>query len=186
MQGEVLGGTETVLVTGRRNRVEVSVKGLMLAVVVIISLVISAMGIYLVTRARTAVNEGSLQFSQLMDEYSDVTIAMYDGMVVSGDRVMEAIDRFTHDKQVSVTVITKLNVASSGSDKGNLYGGTGWVGFVESGLTKVLRISDEMSPYESNYYRPSDTDYINPGGSFEGKVSKNENGIVTAIRFTQI
>ena len=93
----------------KRNNIEISVKGLILAVVVIIALVLSAIALYMVTRSRATINDGNTQYSQLMSDYSEINATLYDGLYVSGEKVIDVIDEVAATLSEGVTVITKMN-----------------------------------------------------------------------------
>lgn len=102
-------------------------------------------------------NDTVEQAAQLFAGYSDAAVANYDGNTVSGDDVIDCLDKYTAAAGVTVTVKTKAD--STGTSYSSA----------------------------SKYIAPSATDnkYINPKGVFEGKVKMNSNNIVTEIIFTQ-
>lgn len=145
----------------KRNQLEISVKGLTLAVVVIIACVLAAISLYMVQRGKSTMNSGNNQYSVLMSDYTELDKTIYDGLEVSGDDVIRVIDQMATDSNVSVRVYTLLNPIGSGAG-GKMY------------------TTDSYS-----FSSKSDKDYINPSATFKGKVTKNENGIVVGISFTQ-
>lgn len=149
----------------KRNAIEISVKGLMLAVVVIIALVLSAISLYMVTKAKGTINDGNTQYSQLMSDYSEINATLYDGLYVSGDKVMDVISDCADSLSEGVVVITLESAAGQ-----------------TSGTRMVYRTS---SQYEDAAFKRSAPEYINPAGTFVGDVTKNANGMVTAIIFSQ-
>lgn len=149
----------------KRNAIEISVKGLILAVVVIIALVLSAISLYMVTRSKGTINDGNTQYSQLMSDYSEISATLYDGLYVSGDKVIDVIEDCAESLSEGVVVITLENEA----------GKTG-------GTTATYKQTDA---YSTAKYARSDAKYINPSGTFVGSVAKNNNGMVTSITFTQ-
>ena len=76
----------------RRNAIDISVKGLVLAVVVIIALVLSAISLYMVSRSKSTINDGNTQYAEMMSDYSEINATIYDGLYVSGDKVIEVIN----------------------------------------------------------------------------------------------
>ena len=151
----------------KRNRIEISVKGLILAVVVIIALVLSAISLYMVTRSKSTINDGNTQYSQLMSEYSEINATLYDGLYVSGDKVVDVIKDCVDSLSEGVVVITLAGAGGNGTQK----------------------VYKEAAAYSSavnaGTIKKSSDDYINPSGTFVGSVSKNANGMVTKITFTQ-
>lgn len=146
----------------RRNGIEISVKGLVLAVVVLIALVLSAISLYMVTRSKGTINDGNTQYSQLMSDYSEISATLYDGLYVSGDKVMDVISDCADSLSGGVVVVTLEGE--------------------EGGTRKTYTKKDA---YEKSAYSKSDPAFINPAGTFVGSVIKNANGMVTSISFTQ-
>lgn len=149
----------------KRNAIELSVKGLMLAVVVIIALVLSAISLYMVTKAKGTINDGNTQYSQLMSDYSEINATLYDGLYVSGDKVKDVINECADSLSGGVVVVT-------------LEGSTA----TKKGTTMTYHSS---TAYENAGFKKSAPEYINPAGTFVGDVEKNANGMVTSIIFSQ-
>lgn len=140
----------------KRNAIEISVKGLVLAVTVVIALGLSAVSLYMVSSSKSRINDGNTQYGQLMSNYSELNATMYDGLCVSGDKVVEVIKDFAKSTGNSVTVKT---------------------------LASSEKVYTSTNGYEQT--TKSAEDYINPSGTFIGSVTKNVNGIVTGMTFTQ-
>ena len=90
-----------------RNKVEIGVKGLVLAVTVIIDVVLSALALYMANSSKSTINGGTTQYTQLMSDYSEISATMYDGLDVSGSKVISVINEMCQTEYVSVTVKTK-------------------------------------------------------------------------------
>lgn len=143
----------------RRNSIEIGVKGLILAVTVIIAVILSALALYMANTSKSTINSGTTQYTQLTSEYSEINATMYDGLDVSGAKVIEVIKDMARDGgTVQVTVKTKLNTAGATYQGDTTY---------TAGDT------------------PNSNDHINETGTFRGEVVKNANGMVTQIIFTQ-
>lgn len=171
----------------KRNSMEISVKGLTLAVVVIIALMISALSLYIVNKAKGNINNGNAQFSQIMDDYSELTATIYDGMHVNGERVIECIDEMTREDIVSVTVRTGVNLSSGAGSAENTYAGASHVTNTEfdPGTVRNRAQTGGDSPYIALGLASDNANYINPMATFVGKVTKNANGMVVNITFEQ-
>lgn len=168
----------------RRNRIEISVKGLLLAVVVIIALILSAVALYMVTKAKGTINDGNSQYSELMSDYSEISATLYDGLYVSGEKVRDVIEEMTQKGVISVTVCTGLNLSSN--SKGSTYTGSAHTASVyDTGVVYKAGALSTGSPYDARNCAQTDADYINESASFVGKVHKNTNGMVVNITFTQ-
>lgn len=168
----------------RRNQIEISVKGLLLAVVVIIALILSAIALYMVTKAKGTINDGNSQYSELMSDYSEISATLYDGLYVSGEKVRDVIDEMTQKGVISVTVCTRLNEAAGSA--GSTYAGSGHTrSDYDCGTIYTASANARSSPYDVRNCSATDSDYINVSASFVGKVHKNTNGMVVNITFTQ-
>lgn len=153
----------------KRNSIEISVKGLILAVVVIIALVLSAISLYMVTRSKGTINDGNTQYSQLMSDYSEINATLYDGLYVSGDKVTDVIEDCAESLSEGVVVVTLVSESND-----------------NNGTTRTYKEADAYSKQiKSETIVRSSADYINPSGTFVGAVTKNANGMVTKITFTQ-
>ena len=141
----------------KRNAIEISVKGLILAVVVIIALILSAISLYMVTKSKSTINDGNTQYSELMSSYSEINATLYDGLYVSGDKVIDVVKKERANLSTGVTVKTLLDTAG-----------------VTYNATTSYAVTNK-----------ADNDYINPAGTFVGEVIKNNNGMVIEIIFTQ-
>ncbi len=152
----------------RRNSIDISVKGLILAVVVIIALVLSAISLYMVSRSKSTINDGNTQYSELMSDYSEINATIYDGLYVSGDKVIDVIKDCAEklDQGVQVMTIMKSQTEAGAGGKADEY-----------------KTSDA---YVEKKFKKSDAEYINPSGTFVGSVNKNGNGMVISILFKQI
>ena len=156
---------------GKRNAIDISVRGLVLAVVVIIALVLSAISLYMVSRSKSTINDGNTQYAELMSDYSEINATIYDGLYVSGDKVVDVIKDCAETLSGGVQVITLMNAnkETNGTSAG-----------------KGTETYMSHSEYVSKKYSKSDAGYINPSGTFVGEIAKNENGMVTSIIFRQI
>ena len=140
-----------------RNNVEIGVKGLVLAVTVIISVILSALALYMANSSKS----------------------MYDGLDVSGSKVIAVINEMCQTEYVSVTVITKED--PSGTNYSN-----------SNNKTAVTTIDNKTITPSGNQYAGSTQEtiltsksHINENASYRGKVYKNSNGLVVNIEFTQ-
>ena len=155
----------------RRNAIDISVKGLVLAVVVIIALVLSAISLYMVSRSKSTINDGNTQYAEMMSDYSEINATIYDGLYVSGDKVIEVIKDCSADLNEGVQVLTLMNTGKAdGTD----------------GTSTKDKYDQYKSGSEYTIVNKSNNSYINPTGTFVGSVDKNANGMVTSIIFRQI
>ena len=155
----------------RRNAIDISVKGLVLAVVVIIALVLSAISLYMVSRSKSTINDGNTQYAEMMSDYSEINATIYDGLYVSGDKVIEVIKDCAAELNEGVQVLTLMNTGKTeGTD----------------GASSKDKYDQYKAGSEYTIVNKSNNSYINPSGTFVGSVDKNANGMVTSIIFRQI
>jgi flagellar basal body-associated protein FliL len=126
-----------------------------------------AIGLTIYNKGKTSVANTSAQYDNLVAQYDDVEYALYDGGTASGSEVL-ALCKALARKQDGVTIIVK------------------------TGMNKTTGISFKYGTddYESNITaaetkKADSADYINPAASFTGKVTKDNNNIVTTVTFTQ-
>lgn len=141
----------------RRNSIEIGVKGLILAVTVIIAVILSALALYMANTSKSTINSGTTQYTQLTSEYSEIDATMYDGLDVNGAKIVELIKKLAQTGAAYSISVTTLEGESS------TYSAT------------------------AQYTDPGPTakSHINETGTFRGEVTKNANGMVTLITFTQ-
>ena len=163
----------------RRNCVEIGVKGLVLAVTVSIAVVLSALALYMANSSKSTINGGTTQYTQLMSDYSEISATMYDGLDVSGSKVISVINEMCQTEYVSVTVITKEDTT------GTNYSNAGNKTQVKTTDNKTITPSGNQYTGSSQESKITDKAHINENASYRGKVYKNSNGLVVNIEFTQ-
>lgn len=163
----------------RRNCVEIGVKGLVLAVTVIIAVVLSALALYMANSSKSTINGGTTQYTQLMSDYSEISATMYDGLDVSGSKVISVINEMCQTEYVSVTVITKEDTT------GTNYSNAGNKTQVKTTDNKTITPSGNQYAGSTQESKITDKAHINENASYRGKVYKNSNGLVVNIEFTQ-
>ena len=122
----------------------------------------------MVSRSKSTINDGNTQYSELMSDYSEINATIYDGLYVSGDKVIDVIKDCAEklDQGVQVMTIMKSQTEAGAGGKADEY-----------------KTSDA---YVEQKFKKSDAEYINPSGTFVGSVNKNGNGMVISILFKQI
>lgn len=162
-----------------RNRIEIGVKGLILAVTVIIAVILSALALYMANSSKSTINGGTTQFTQLMSDYSEISATMYDGLDVSGTKVVDVINEMCQTEYVSVTVVTKEDTTGT-----NYSNSTNKTAITTAGGATITPTGNQYagSTQEKDL---TNAKHINENASFRGKVFKNSNGLVVNIEFTQ-
>lgn len=179
----------------KRNRIEISVKGLILAVVVIVALIICSAALFIVNEAQSAVNGSSNQFSKMVGQYAEDESVLYDNTVITGDKVVEVInDVCGNDKEISVTVVTNMNTQTPSGQNGMITtDAKTYSKATNNSKAVVIRLDNSecsITPSGEGYRLAGNSDrtnkdYINPMAAFRGTVHKNENGMVDNILFIQ-
>jgi len=147
---------------------ENSLKGLMLAAGTIITCVIVTLGFFIAKEAKQTATEGAGQINRLNMEFAESDKVVYDGAVVSGSEVLNAI-KSMEDDALGVYVTT----AKSSTYYGYSFDlSTGALG------------KENNNTYTIATNKSADT-YINPYANFMGKVVRDENDVITGIVFTQ-
>lgn len=152
----------------RRNNISNVIKLLIFAAGVILSCILVAIGFYIGRSGKSYVNNGSNQYSKMMSDYDDLDITMYDELEVPGKELTSLIEKFPAES-VEIEVYTTKNLSNADNNVAD----KGVLSKIYT-VTDHAVVTDKLSP-----------NYINPIATFVGKVSRNENGIVYLITFTQ-
>ena len=156
-----------------------STKILILVSTVIIVCVLCAVGFKMVNEGKSSVNSSTNNFNNMISQYSDIDLAIYDSANVQGSEVVNLIrTAIESEKYLSIRVKTKA--ASSYENYNyvikNLETNPENPENPELGEKADVQLTNEKSEPE----------YINPTAQFTGKVYKDANGIIICIEFTQI
>lgn len=146
---------------------ENSLKAILLAAGVVITLIVASIGFLLMRSGQNTAQVAMGKLGQMNVELKEHEYTMYDGTELSGNDVINALQRFKNE-YIGIQVITKKN--SSG--EWYIYNGSG-----DSLTTASGKISNTMDE-KSN-------EYINPNGKFTSKIERDSNGTIKAIIFTQ-
>lgn len=145
----------------KRNNISNVIKLLILAAGIVLTCILIAIGFYLGRSGKSYVNSGTNQYAKMMSDYDNLDITMYDGLEVPGKELKLFIESF-QDASVQIKVYTTQNLLNPTLTPKTYIS------------TDNVVITDKLS-----------ANYINPSSTFVGKVSRNENGIVYLIEFTQ-
>lgn len=145
-----------------------SLKGLILAAGVIITCLIVGIGFYISREASAAATNGTGQISRMNKEVAESDKVMYDGLVVTGSEVINAINKYKSE-DISVKVATK---------KSTVY------------YNRLLTSSDkelggESSSSVKNTQTITSTYYINQKAQFTGEILRDVNDTIIGISFVQ-
>ncbi len=141
----------------KRNHIsDGAAKFLFGTVIILVACVGIGLTMYVMNEGKEGTNKNMAQYTSLTSQYTDVEREKYDGMEVSGSEVVKVIKSELEKSEISVEYAT---LASP---------------------TKTLAATDTINLIAT------DAKYINPYGVFQGSVTKDANGVVTTLTFTQV
>ncbi len=154
-------------------RLSTATRALMIGVAVIIVCIVCSLALYMSKQGKTAINSGTNQYNKMLEEYQDLSFAMYGGLEVSGDEVRNLIIRTIQEKDyVAIRVKTK---ASDYVCYNYAY---------EDGKN-IISNQNEAEFLTELPDNKGAAHYINPQADFLGKVIKNANGTIICVEFVQ-
>lgn len=148
---------------------ENSLKGLLLAAGIIITCIVVSLGFYIARGAKSTAQSGVSEINKLHAEFEESSKTVYDGAVVSGTEVLNALKKFKGER-IGFLVDTKQAQASYNYHFS-----------LETGA-----LEDEIETDYMKLQVVGKSTYINPNASFRGSIYRNANGIITGIYFKQI
>jgi len=126
---------------------------------------------------KKTLDRSTSKIDKAIGSMAEFDLDIYDGMSMRGDALVTLIEEL-RDNQVVVSVgIKTLGSGASGSPKYYNYG------FGGSGATADITPSPTLSPLPPS--EKNDIDYVNPNGTFLGKVVQNRNDEIVLLEFTQ-
>ena len=134
-----------------------------LGLILALGVCFTAVSIY--KKADTATDNGMDQYDILLSQYGDSMYARYDGGSASGDEILSLLENMRAEDGVSITVI-------NGSSTSTVYS---YTTLNASGSTQL---KDAKT-------RSKTTTFINPNANFTSSVTKDANGVISGITFTQ-
>ena len=147
---------------------ENSLKGLMLAAGIIITCVVVSLGFIIAREAKDTASGGVDQINMLNAEFAEGDKTLYDGVTVSGSEVLNVIKKYQGQ---NFGILVKTNKIET------YYG----VEFNET----TGAISNQTGKTYADALDPTNDLYINPYGSFKGKVVRDANNVIVGIVFIQ-
>ena len=142
-----------------------SKKFIVLSVGVIIALIFCSVIMILATKSKSSVDNSMGQYDEIISQHGDIKYSIYDGSSVSGSEVVSLIKGISSNDEISIVVTNGYGAAKTYT----------YENVKATGSTVLSDIADK-SKSES---------YINPNASFMGKITKDKNGVIVAISFTQ-
>lgn len=148
-------------------------KLLLIAAGAIITCIVVVVGFQLTKSGKNDTNQATEQYMSVMSGYDDVQLTMYEDMEVSGTDVVTFIKENASavvNGQISqIQVTTKM----SGSQ----------IYTSENYMSKT--VEDLKEAVNSNQKNETEAIYINPTGAFLCSITRNTNGMITNISFSQ-
>lgn len=140
-------------------------KLLLMAAGAIVTCIVVVVGFQLTKSGKSDTNQAMEQYTNVNSEFNEVVLTAYDGLTVSGSEVVNCMKE---NETILVNGVIKIDVVT------------------KEGSTETYS-KDFKSKLEQNIAENNKTkaNYINPTGNFTGVVSKNANGIVEKLTFTQ-
>lgn len=124
----------------------------------------------LYNKSETSINATVSQYDEVIDEYSDIKLAMYNNSIVSGTQVIDLINDLDENSGYTIEVQNGVNLSGGTSAKQE---------YTYSDSTDYKdQINKIVDKGESEYY-------INPNASFKSTVSKDSNGAINKVTFVQ-
>jgi hypothetical protein len=158
-----------------------ALKGIMLAVGVVITCVVIGLAFYYSRESKNLSSKASGDLNDLTSEFDDPEKQTFDGMTVTGREVIQQIEKYSTDDTVVIRVIHKNNAV-------DLYGKTG-VKYCADQTALAAGTETTIATVDAVTYNRSNTStsakYINPSGKFVGSVQRNADNVVTMITFMQ-
>lgn len=147
------------------NRLSEAAKFLIIAGTILIVCSLVVVGFFVMKEGKEGTNHSLAQFNNIVSNHDDVELEKYHNVTISGNSLRDMIiEKYNSDNfhSISIEYVT-LKLGKS------LASPSPTVATEEHGKSLVKTAND----------------YINPTGSFQGKVVKNNNGIISKIVFTQ-
>lgn len=146
-------------------------KFLLIAMGLIITFILCAIGFNIMNKGRSSVNATMDSYDDMIGQVGDVKFSIYADSSASGSDVVNLVKNLKASDGVNIVVTNKSGSTVTYSNT------TGTVaGKDTSGVTYTLAdISD----------RSKTAAYINSLASFDGSLSRDANGVITAVNFVQ-
>ena len=151
-------------------------KLLLIAAGAIITCIVVVVGFQLTKSGKNDTNAAKEQYTHISSEYDDVALSAYDGVTLTGSDVVDCIEKngalLVSEGNFTITVITAENIENAAK------------GTEPEGCMYQKDYADKLDTNTATKASTSDN-YINPLGKFKGEISRNDNGIIENITFTQ-
>lgn len=153
---------------------ENSLKALLLAAAVAITLTVITMGFFILKQAQGITKSASEKVNQVGIEIEEAEFTMYDHTKVSGTEVVNVVRKY-QDERIGIQVETKKNASSADE----------WFGYTITSSDGTYEIGSSSSSDIDELIDSSNNNYVNPNGQFLGEIIRNENNNIIGLIFEQ-
>ncbi|KEO82777.1 hypothetical protein [Tumebacillus flagellatus] len=167
-------------------------KALVMAAGIFLAIALITIAVVMFISAQEATKNAQENFSGIQRELSDTSFTVYDGTIVSGSQVVNALRKFNQQKQFGILVITGRNKTTTTSGTTTkISGGTWYNGVVDEDTGVVSYDSTTSSTKPSNYSDLSEAlkqdqkTYINPAGKFNASIIRDSSNVIHGLKFIQ-
>lgn len=136
---------------------ENAVKAIIISATVIITLVIVSFAFLLLRQGEQFVQQSQNEIADMTAEMAESKYTQYHGAIKSGSEVSNVVKTYMDD--LDITIATKKSTTEYSSSS------------TAAELSKMIQESSDK--------------YVNPSGEFLGEVTRDANGTITDITFTQ-
>lgn len=151
------------------------------AAIIVLSLL--GVGFYIMNQGKTVIEQVSEEGFQSIFDYQEYELTAYDGKTVSGYEVINFIREMSEsDREIAVRVYTGEGGNTPFDYVRGLEVKTG--SSPDELLVMGINETDYAVRYDSSLGK-TDNGYINPNGSFKGKVFRNKDEAIIAVVFIQ-
>lgn len=169
------------------NRITDVTKIIIFTATIILVCVLAALGFKMANEGKASVTSGTNKYNAMASKQDDVELTAYDGSTILGSQIVDLIKKtIDREEKLAIQVITLGNKALDANTTGKYYN---YSPSEEDGLLTISKIEDEEEIYAPNTVDPknrTDVNYINPTSQFMGSVTRDVNGNIIILSFSQI
>jgi hypothetical protein len=155
---------------------ENSLKTILIAAGVVITLIVVSIGFFIMNQGQNTAKQAMTKIDKVNSQLTESDLMMYDGLEISGSDVVNAINKFKQDKS-RIAIMVKTYKDSTGV----------WYVYDGSSIdTLSVVAAATMTTRMINIQDPSNTAYATPAGRFKGLITRDSNGTIATLTFTQV
>lgn len=146
-----------------------ALKFLLAAVGLIVVVLFAAFVINTMNKGRGSANQSLESYDNMISQFDDIKFSVYADSTTSGSDVINLLKNLNTSDGVSVVVVNKTSTVTYTNTTGTLAGTDG---------TNTYTLADVSDKSKT-------ASYINSLASFGGAVTRDANGAITTVTFTQ-